>query len=187
MNPLIGFTLFLQNALKYGFSIFSALKTGQVTSYVDYDDGYYQEGYPLTGARFIDNGDGTVLDLASGLMWARDGNGAGCNGGAKLSWTLAVPFAKTLNFAGYNDWRLPNLMELHGLLLNERNAISGVKAALTPYINQTHFPNTASLPHWSSTTNPSNIIAGLFVTFNNGYSGTAAKTTAYNVRCVRGP
>lgn len=44
-------------------------KTGQLTTYVDYDDGYYQKGHPLPGiTRFVDLGDGTILDRATGLQ-----------------------------------------------------------------------------------------------------------------------
>jgi len=46
-------------------------QTGQITSYRDHDDGYYEAGLP--GAdRFVDNGDGTVLDRATGLTWVQD-------------------------------------------------------------------------------------------------------------------
>jgi hypothetical protein len=47
-------------------------KTGQLTPYVDYDDGYYQKGHPLPGlTRFVDLGDGTILDRATGLQWPK--------------------------------------------------------------------------------------------------------------------
>jgi len=45
-------------------------KTGQVTSYADYDDGYYQKGNPIS-PRFVDHGDGTISDRATGLMWIK--------------------------------------------------------------------------------------------------------------------
>ena len=48
-------------------------KTGQLTPYVDYDDGYYQKGYPLAGfgSRFANLGDGTILDRATGLQFVK--------------------------------------------------------------------------------------------------------------------
>lgn len=49
----------------------SVLKTGQTTSYADYDDGYYQKGNAVS-PRFTDNGDGTVTDMATNLMWLKD-------------------------------------------------------------------------------------------------------------------
>lgn len=45
-------------------------KTGQTTSYADYDDGYYQKGSPVS-PRFVDNGDGTVTDRVTNLMWVK--------------------------------------------------------------------------------------------------------------------
>lgn len=47
------------------------LKTGQTTSYADYDDGYYEKGYSL-GTRFVDNSNGTVTDLATDLIWLKN-------------------------------------------------------------------------------------------------------------------
>lgn len=50
-------------------------KTTQVTSTIDRDDGYYQEGWPKAGAlavpRFIDNGDNTITDRATNLQWIK--------------------------------------------------------------------------------------------------------------------
>ena len=45
-------------------------KTGQTTSYVDYDDGYYQKGSPIS-PRLVDNGDGTISDRVTNLMWVK--------------------------------------------------------------------------------------------------------------------
>jgi len=47
-------------------------KTGQTISYVAGDDGDYEAGYVPDGDRFVDNGDGTVTDNATGLMWVKD-------------------------------------------------------------------------------------------------------------------
>lgn len=46
-------------------------KTGQSTSYADYDDGYYEKGNPVL-PRFVDNGDNTITDRATNLMWVKD-------------------------------------------------------------------------------------------------------------------
>ncbi len=46
------------------------LKTRQTTSYANYDDGYYQAGNPQT-PRFVDNGDGTISDRLTRLMWVK--------------------------------------------------------------------------------------------------------------------
>jgi len=89
-------------------------KTGQTTSYRDGDDGYYQMGWD-EAERFKDVGDGTIIDNATGLMWPKDWLGAGGNGGVSLVWNAAIDWAEALDFAGYDDWRLPNAMELSSL------------------------------------------------------------------------
>ena len=57
---------------------------------------------------FVDNRDGSVSDLATGLMWQRDDSGKG------LTWEQALAYAENLTLAGHDDWRLPNAKELQG-------------------------------------------------------------------------
>jgi hypothetical protein len=45
-------------------------KSGQTTSYQDYDDGYYEKG-SASSPQFVDNGDGTISDKITGLMWVK--------------------------------------------------------------------------------------------------------------------
>jgi len=86
-------------------------KTGQQFTYYPYDDGHYKMGYPLGGAqRFNDNGDGTVTDNATGLMWVSDPMVAGL--GSPMYWYDAIDACENLNFAGHSDWRMPNINEL---------------------------------------------------------------------------
>jgi hypothetical protein len=118
------------------------LRTGQTTSYYTGDDGYYQAG---TAFSYTDNADGTVTDNVTGLMWAMDGSAAGCAGGDTLNWTSAIDWAEGLVFAGYSDWRMPNVMELDTTLLRDAEHND-------PFINTTYFPNTASDYYLSSTT-----------------------------------
>ena len=58
---------------------------------------------------FVDNGDGTVTDNATGLMWAQDDNGEAIN------WEAALAYAEDASIAGYDDWRLPNAKELQSI------------------------------------------------------------------------
>ncbi len=151
-------------------------KTGQLTSYVDYDDGYYQKGLPLSGNRFTDNSDGTITDNATGLQWAKDGNGAGCNNGGTLAWAAAISFCKNLNFAGHTDWRLPNVKELQSIVDYE---------LVYPAINQTFFPNTQSDYYWSGTTYADSTGYAWFVDFYGGYVSYDDRGSGYYVRPVR--
>jgi hypothetical protein len=59
---------------------------------------------------FVDNGDGTITDNATGLMWTQDDNGEG------LDWERALAYAENSTFASYSDWRLPNVKELQGIV-----------------------------------------------------------------------
>ncbi len=58
---------------------------------------------------FVDNGDGTITDLATGLMWQKSDDGTPRN------WEDALAYAEGLELAGYDDWRLPNIKELQSI------------------------------------------------------------------------
>jgi len=59
---------------------------------------------------FKDNGDGTITDNATGLMWAKNDSEQG------LDWKNALYYAENSELAGYSDWRLPNVKELQGIV-----------------------------------------------------------------------
>ncbi len=59
---------------------------------------------------FIENGDGTISDKATGLMWTQSDSKEG------MDWVAALKYAESSSFAGYDDWRLPNVKELQGIL-----------------------------------------------------------------------
>jgi hypothetical protein len=58
---------------------------------------------------FVDNGDGTVTDKATGLMWSQDDNGE------TVYWEDALAYAESATLADYDDWRLPNIKELQSI------------------------------------------------------------------------
>lgn len=107
---------------------------------------------PLTArAAYIDNGDGTVTDTVTGLMWDKCPYGQtanDCSGGSALRFKWANALAQTvalngINYKGHNDWRMPSIRELESLVL----------IRLThPAIDDVAFPNTdVSQSYWSST------------------------------------
>lgn len=70
----------------------------------------YVRGNPAYGKNdFQDNGDGTIMDRATGLMWTRADSGKG------LNWEQALAYAAGLKTAGHSDWRLPNAKELQSI------------------------------------------------------------------------
>ncbi|MBU2572865.1 MAG: DUF1566 domain-containing protein [Elusimicrobia bacterium] len=119
----------------------------------------------------------TTTDNRTGLMWATDGLGAGCmNGGVDVS-TMALAYCEGLTFAGYTDWRLPNVRELMSIV---DYGISN------PAINATYFPNTQTANYyWSSTTALSDTSYAWGVYFNYGGIYSNGKNVNNSVRCVR--
>ncbi|MFE8034209.1 DUF1566 domain-containing protein [Thiohalocapsa marina] len=103
-------------------------KTGQTTSSATGDDGEIQAGVVWPDPRFTDNGDGTVTDNLTGLIWLKNTNCFGTQ-----PWTNALAKANALydgctdcggadNDCGLvdsstaGDWRLPNIKELQSLV-----------------------------------------------------------------------
>ncbi|MDV7145336.1 DUF1566 domain-containing protein [Tropicimonas sp. TH_r6] len=95
---------------------------------------------------YTDNGNGTVTDNVTGLMWMKspDLNGDGkIRANDKLSYKKAVSLARTATFAGHDDWRLPTIKELYSLMNFSGIDPSGVKTAnsrrLSPFLDDTVF------------------------------------------------
>jgi hypothetical protein len=75
-------------------------------------DGDYQMGVADPDPRFTDNGDGTITDNLTGLVWTKDSNIAG----ESMLWQEALDFCEDLSLGACGDnWRLPNLMETRSL------------------------------------------------------------------------
>lgn len=117
--------------------------------YVMYVRGPMGYGEP----EFVDNGDGTVTDAASGLMWAQADNGTA------VSWEDALAQTEAMNaqtYLGHDDWRLPNVKELQGIVDYSRAPDATGSAGLDPVFQISQITNEAGEPdypfHWSSTT-----------------------------------
>jgi hypothetical protein len=99
---------------------------------------------------FTDNSDGTITDNATNLMWMQDDNGEG------IDWENALSYAESYEFAGYSDWRLPNVKELQSILDYTRSPGTSNSAAINPLFNCTEITNEADQAdypfYWSSTT-----------------------------------
>lgn len=71
----------------------------------------YVRGNPAYGInQFVDNKDGTISDLATGLMWTKN------DSEKTFDWENALQWAQSVKTAGYSDWRLPNIKELQSLV-----------------------------------------------------------------------
>lgn len=181
MSKLTAYAKFIEQALKYGFSLWGTPPTDQDWAEREGDDGWYRKGYPRTGVRFVDNGDGTITDRGTGLMWVKDPSQCGAPFGtpgspAYLSWNDSIDACYNLSYAGHSDWRLPNVKELITLQnLNIHN----------PCIDITFFPNTVSTRYWSSTTCALSDSNAWHVDFDDGDTYFIVKTTVRLARPVR--
>jgi len=99
---------------------------------------------------FIDNGDETISDNATGLMWMKSDIGEGVN------WETALAYAEGSEFAGYSDWRLPNVKELQSIVDYSRSPGTTNSPAIDPVFNCTEITNEAGEidypSYWSGTT-----------------------------------
>ncbi len=96
--------------------------------------------------RFVDNSDGTVSDLATGLMWTRADSGRG------LNWQDALAWCETLTLAGHDDWRLPNAKELQSIVDYSRAPDASDPARRSPAIDPIFAMIDSEAWFWSSTT-----------------------------------
>lgn len=105
---------------------------------------------------FVDNGDGTITDKATGLTWSQEDSGKGMN------WEAALAYVQELNaknYLGHSDWRLPNAKELHSIVDVERSPRTTNSPAINPLFKCSIEKNEAGLDdapyYWTSTTHDS--------------------------------
>ena len=154
---------------------------GRIKGYPPANDNYirYVRGNPGYGRnKFVNNGDGTISDQATRLMWARN------DSGTSLSWSNALAWAQAqnaANYLGHNDWRLPNAKELQSIVDYTRSPDITASPALDPVFNCTQITNEAGQADypffWASTTlitGPASA-EGLYVCFGRamGYVNNA--------------
>jgi len=117
----------------------------------------------------VDNGDGTVTDTVTNLMWQQ-------KTGGNLDWTKADDYCKQLSLGGKSGWRLPTLNELKSLLDSNKT---------NPAIDVTFFPDTKSAYYWTSTP-PAPIFTTQcwILNFNAGEVEIGEKSEIHYVRAV---
>jgi len=209
------------------------LATGETRSYGPGSDGDVQAGVPLA---YRDNGDGTITDLNTGLMWEKksyDRSIHDCFN--EYTWAETTAFLAMLNdpdsqmffcvlrpevpcvrdedcpptpdpfppdicnnasggcFAGYCDWRIPNVRELESLVDRSRSdpAIDPVfhKLDCGENVTVTGCSCTASKSYRTSTTDAFFRTTGVYawyVGFLGGEVGSTGKAIKRPVRAVRG-
>lgn len=117
------------------------------------NDGYFAlfvrgTGYGVNS--FVDNGDGTITDQATSLTWMQGDSGAG------LTWGDSLQYCEALSLGGADDWRLPNIKELHSIVDYTRSPDVTGSAAIDPLFATSSITNEAGQAdfpyYWSSTT-----------------------------------
>ena len=176
------------------------LKTGQTTSYGSGTDGDLQLG---VAHGFVDNGDGTITDTKTGLMWEKKSDdGSIHDKDNTYTWSTGAPwnntgtaftaFLATLNagggFAGYTDWRLPNRKELESLTNLQTFSPATFPAfdtACAPACTVLMCSCTVSSGYWSSSSCADGPQGAWVVDLGDGYVGAGDKTGNDYVRAVR--
>ncbi|MCP4409427.1 MAG: DUF1566 domain-containing protein [Gammaproteobacteria bacterium] len=158
-------------------------KTGQTNSHEDYDDGDLQRGTDWPSPRFTDNGDGTVRDNMTGLIWTKSADLlkeavfwvdalAFCNG-------LSDATSKLTDGSESGDWVLPNVNELASLVDRGETDPALEGGTESPFLNVF----SGGSDYWTSTSEPGD----KFPWVVDFYYGKTSPTIADNARvwCVR--
>jgi hypothetical protein len=126
---------------------------------------------------YTDNGDGTVTDDVTGLMWQKTGSGT-------LTQDGALAYCAQLTVGSQADWHLPTYVELVSIVDVSQEG---------PAIDPAYFPGTASAIYWSSTvaadtTTADGSVEAWDVSFMDGHTNRdVASTGLHHARCVRRP
>lgn len=118
--------------------------------------------------RFIDNGDNTILDMETGLMWAKEGSEK------YMNFKEAEAYCKDLSLGGHKDWRLPTRKELLSIVDDTRYnpAIDPVFKCLSDW-------------YWTSTKFAEDSDYQWIVDFGSGSSDWHDRSSSGDVRPVR--
>ncbi|MDD2341767.1 MAG: DUF1566 domain-containing protein [Tolumonas sp.] len=136
-------------------------------------------------SQLIDNGDGTINDIKTGLMWkqcseGQSGSDCATGSGEGFTWINALQRAQAINnnggFASHSDWRVPNIKELSSLVEHQCSF---------PAINQASFPNTYPSLYWSSSALTRGNGSPWVVEFSSGYNGSFSQNDGGNVGFLR--
>jgi hypothetical protein len=144
-----------------------------------------RKGVAWPNPRFTDNGNGTVTDNLTGLIWLKDANAFGSR-----TWTNALTDCATLNNGEHGltdgsvegDWRLPNVQELQSLIDYGRYNPALCNAAGTgQWTSGNPFTGVQSSYYWSSTTYAYSTAYAWYVYLGAGHVYNGAKG---NTSCV---
>ena len=119
---------------------------------------------------FVDNGDGTITDTSTGLMWEKSA------GLTTSTWVQAKAYCDNLTLGGQSDWRLPTRNELQTIVDYTLYDLS---------IDTTFFPSTVASYYWSSTVFATGKDSVWIVGFDGGFVDEDIITSTFYARAVR--
>ena len=165
----------------YGMAAASQLKIPDTSQVTDTTATFGEDAdYTLNAQSFTDNGNGTITDNITGLMWQKTDNG-------ESTWENAIANASTVNTGGFTDWRLPTPSELFSIF----NHNNGNPVAL----NTTYFPSASPAAEywWTSDVYGTSTTNVWCANSGGGLGGKPKAETAsaggafqYHARYVRG-
>ncbi len=126
---------------------------------------------PTIPNHFTNNGNGTITDNLTGLIWQK------IVYSDSITWEQALTYADTLTLNGNTDWRLPNIKELESI---------SDESLINPSINRTFFTSMVTNKYWSSTTLPNQTAKAWYLDTQFGITTYDAKTVRHYLICVRG-
>ena len=126
---------------------------------------------PTIPNHFTNNGNGTITDNLTGLIWQK------IVYSDSITWGQALTYADTLTLNGNTDWRLPNIKELESI---------SDESLINPSINRTFFTSMVTNKYWSSTTLPNQTAKAWYLDTQFGITTYDAKTVRHYLICVRG-
>ena len=149
--------------------------TGQI---IGYTSTFGEDSdYAIHPPAYLNNGNGTISDKVTGLMWHQ-------TDGGEMTWENAAVFAATNKLAGYTDWRLPATHELYSI---------SKQGALNPAIDTNYFTVTAAEYWWTRDLQVGSTSIVWVANAGGGIGNhpksetlSAGGSRRFHVRCVRG-
>ena len=135
--------------------------------------------------RYIDNGDETITDTKTGLMWMK--KDSYLESGHWINWFEAFDYIKDLNergYAGHYDWRLPIVKDLQTLYEADKVNSAQAGSEMTIHIDPV-FAREGAGALWSLETNGSYNAFGVVFNTGNRFNSSKKSRSRKAVRAVR--
>ncbi len=127
----------------------------------------------LYDMEYVDNGDATVTDQSTGLMWAKN------DSGKTMNWVEALEFADKAKLAGHTDWRLPNVKELQSLVDYDKTSFPAINVEFFNTSVKSFDSKNDAYYFWTSTTQGDFKWTAAYLSFGQAWSKKNSSATTY--------